>query len=357
MPSDDEDLAAVLEQGGLSPYQAAAFVALLDLGAASARTIAQASGVPDPRIYDVLRDLEAAGYVETYEQDRLHARVSDLDRITDDLSARAERFAWASDAVEERYERPHTGLGEARIVGRFETVFDHARGAIEGATDRVQASLTPEEFTDLEPALAAAIDRGVDVRLSLHGDEDSLPAAETLEAACTEARYRPLPSPFVVLVDRSELCFVPHTDSINEYGVIVDDRTHAYVFHWFFALCLWDVWEVHYSGRPTEPPITYAGLRECLRDLEPAIESGGTLFVTVEGRRTDTGEDCSIVGRVVDCTYTTQSTHAGADPTIAAYAGQATLIVATDDGEVRVGGWGAIVEEVEATRITVEAIE
>ncbi|ADJ14820.1 TrmB family transcriptional regulator [Halalkalicoccus jeotgali] len=357
MSGDEGDLGTILEEGGLSPYQAAAFVALLDLGSASARTIARASDVPDPRIYDVLRDLEADGYVETYEQDRLHARVSDLDRITDRLAARAERFAWASEEVTERYERPHAEIGEARIVGRFETVFDHARGAIERATDRVQASLTPEEFADLEPALAAAIDRGVDIQLSIHGNEDSMPATGTLAGACTEARYRPLPAPFVVLVDRSELCFVPHSDSINEYGVIVDDRTHAYVFHWFFTLCLWDVWEVHYSGRANEPPITYAGLRECLRAIEPELDAGRTVLVTVEGRWTDTGEGCSIVGQALECTYTTQSANVRVDPTIAAYAGRATLTVTTDDGPVSVGGWGATVEDAEVNRITVESIE
>lgn len=352
----DDDLAAVLEEGGLSPYQAAAFVALLDLGAASARTIARASDVPDPRIYDVLRDLEAAGYVETYEQERLHARVSDLDRIQSDLTSRAERFSWASEEVEDRFERPQTDLGHARIVGRFETVRDHARGAIDDATDRIQASLTPEELSTLEPALAAAFDRGVDVRLSLHGEQGSLPDPESLSGVCTEARYRPLPAPFVVLVDRTETCFVPHTDSINEYGVIVDDRTHTYVFHWYFSLCLWDLWEVHYSGRPSDPPITYVDIRECLRDIEAVLDDH-TVYVAVEGRWTATGEDCSLVGEATDCTYTTQSARTGTDSTIAAYAGQATLTVRTDDALYRVGGWGAVVEDVEATRITVEAVE
>jgi hypothetical protein len=39
--------------------------------------------------------------------------------------------------------------------------------------------------------------------------------------------------------------------------------------------------------------------------------------------------------------------------TIASYGGQVGLIVETDDGPVEVGGWGAMVEAVEAHRITV----
>ena len=54
---DTDELHAVLEEAGLSPYQADAYVTLLALGSASASEIATASGVPQPRIYDVLRGL------------------------------------------------------------------------------------------------------------------------------------------------------------------------------------------------------------------------------------------------------------------------------------------------------------
>lgn len=51
---DTDELYAVLEEAGLSPYQADAYAALLELGSASASEIATTSGVPQPRIYDVL---------------------------------------------------------------------------------------------------------------------------------------------------------------------------------------------------------------------------------------------------------------------------------------------------------------
>ncbi len=68
---DDSELTDVLEDAGLSPYQAEAYDALLQLGAASATELADACAVPTARIYDVLRDLETKGYIETYEQDSL----------------------------------------------------------------------------------------------------------------------------------------------------------------------------------------------------------------------------------------------------------------------------------------------
>jgi DNA-binding MarR family transcriptional regulator len=62
---DTDELHAVLEEAGLSPYQADAYETLLELGSASASEIATTSGVPQPRIYDVLRGLEDDGYVTT----------------------------------------------------------------------------------------------------------------------------------------------------------------------------------------------------------------------------------------------------------------------------------------------------
>ena len=65
-PVNRSELISALRDAGLSPYQADAYVTILEVGAAPVTDIAEASGVPDPRIYDVLRDLEAEGYIELY---------------------------------------------------------------------------------------------------------------------------------------------------------------------------------------------------------------------------------------------------------------------------------------------------
>jgi len=229
-------LRSTLEDAGLSPYQAEAYVTVLDLGAASATTVAEASGVPDPRIYDVVRGLADQGYVETYERGSLHVRAHSPADVLSDLRSRAARFVDAADEIERRWERTPPASNEASIVTRFETVLDRARGFLREAEFQAQLSLLPEQFADLRPTLETAHERGVKVRLSIHtgpdaGDPADRPDAETLARACTEARHRPLPAPFIVLVDRTRTCFGPHTASVNQYGVVVDDRTHAYVFH------------------------------------------------------------------------------------------------------------------------------
>lgn len=357
---DGDQLIEILEDAGLSPYQADAFVTLLRLGSASATDLAQASDVPDPRIYDVLRGLEEKGYIETYEQDSLHARAHDPADVLADLRSRANRFETAADEIEDRWSRPDIEEHKVSIVKRLDTVLTRADELIRSATNQVQIGLTPAQFHDLSDALTSAYESGVDVKVCLFPittSEPDIPSAESLANACTEARYRNIPSPFVALVDRSWTCFSPHGDSTNEYGVIVNDRTHTYVFHWYFLTCLWEVHDVLYSARESEPPITYVDLRQCLQDVEPLLEDGVDVAATVHGFETDTGREITRRGTITDITYAGHSTTGVSSTPLFHLAGKASLTLEAENGTFTVGGWGAMIEDYEATRITIEAIE
>ena len=354
-----EELTATLEDAGLSPYQADAYVTVLELGSAPVTRVAEASGVPDPRIYDVLRDLESTGYIETYEQESLYARANSLETIIDDLNSRASRFTAATEEIERRWNEPSVEQSTVSIVTRFETVIKNADEFIREAESQVNVSLGVDDFDRLRPALREATDRGVRVNLSIHtpeGGEAALPDPEELSDVCSEARHRRLPSPFAVIVDRTKTCFAPHAGSTNEYGVLVDDRTHTYVFHWYFLTTQWDTWEPIYSSIDDEPPIEYVDIRYCVRDVAPLLRDGATVRIRVEGADTESGADRVVDGVLSDVLVTGRRDAADAEG-IASYGGQVALVVETDDGTVEVGGWGAMVEAVEAHRITVVSVD
>ncbi len=357
---DTDDLLETLEDAGLSPYQASAYVTVLELGASPATDVAKASAVPDPRIYDVLRDLEAAGYIETYDQGSLHARAHSPSDVLSDLRSRANRFETAAEEIEARWQRPAMDEHNVSIVKRFETVLARADELIRSANSQVQVGATPAEYDALSDALETAVDNGVDVRLCLFPETDetpTVPDTDDLAVTCTEARIRTIPSPFLALIDRSWTCFAPHRESANEYGVLVDDRAHAYVFNWYFLTCLWEVHETIYSDRSTEPPMTFVDIRRCIRELEPLLEHGATAQVRVTGFATETGQSRTIEGTITDLTYGGVNT-ASPEPTpLSGLSGKASLTVDTDDGPVTVGGWGAMLETLEATEIVVESID
>lgn len=356
---DTDELKDVLADAGLSPYQVEAYVTILELGSAAATEVAEASEVPDPRIYDVLRDLESNGYVETYEQDSLHVRAHDPAEVLADLRSRAERYAEAAEEIEERWNQPAMADHQVSIVKRFETVLERAREAIRSATTQVEVSVTPEQFERLAPALASAYEAGAEVKVSIHtapGESWSLPDESAFEGVCTEVRHRPLPAPFVLLADRTHTCFAPHDDAVHEYGVLVSDHAHAYVFHWFFQTCLWGAYDTLYSTRTDGPPLQYTDVRECVRYVEPILNEGGEIDVRVEGHDTTTGELVEFEGQLVDACYGGISTRDAERLPLAELAGQVYLTIATPDGEVTGGGWGAMLEDIELARIVIERL-
>jgi len=358
---ETEDLRDVLAEAGLSPYRIAAYLAVLEHGSAPATEIAAAAEVPDPRIYDVLRDLERDGYVDTYEQGTLRARARDPSEVLADLHERAERFEEAATEIERRWQRPPppTEGHDASVVSRFGTVLEGARRAIREATDQVQVSVTPTQFANLRTSLETARTNGANVRLSVNTDPqepETLPTSEALAATCSEARYRPLPAPFLAITDRTTACFAPHPEAADRYGVLIEDRTHAYVFHWYFLSCLWEVFEVCHIDRATEPPIEYVDVRQCIRELEPELETGAEITARIEGRDTATGEPVSLRGRITDVCYAGDPVEGRAIPLIR-LAGRATIVLDTGTETHEIGGWGAILEPIEATRVTISRIE
>ncbi|WP_158059078.1 TrmB family transcriptional regulator [Halorussus halophilus] len=355
---ETEELQAALESAGLSQYQSDAYVAVLELGKASAVEIADACSVPQARIYDVLRDLETDGYIETYEQDSLHARANDPGDVLANIRGQAATLAAAAEEIEERWERPPVDDHMVSIVNRFETVLDRARTLVAEAENEVQIALSPAEFEELRPALAAAHDNDAVVKVSIHAaDESDLPDDDALSGTVTQMRHRTLPSPFLALVDRTQACFAPQAHSVNQYGVLVDDYSLTYVFHWFFLTSLWEVWDVIVSERSEDPPILYTNIRQCVRDIEPLLADGATIEVSVRGYETGTGVRQNVSGTITEATYAGVSTASGEHIPLAQLAGQVSLHLADGDEDWTIGGWGAFVEDVEATRITVESIQ
>ncbi|MGQ3413633.1 TrmB family transcriptional regulator sugar-binding domain-containing protein [Natrinema sp. LN54] len=351
------ELSTTLEEAGLSPYQAEAYVTLLELGSASASEIASASSVPQPRIYDILRALADQGFVTVYERDHFYARVNDPSDALSSLRTTINRYESAIDEIEARYESPEISDSTVSLVQQFRTVLDHARDQIERADDHIQLAATPDQFTTLQPLLRAAYERGVHVQLSLFLPEDeSLPFDESIfEGVCTDVRGRNLPGPFLLLVDRQRACYATHNRLSHDYGVLIDDYNTAYVFHWYYLTRLWEVYETLYSDRPTEPPYSYVEITDCIRSIEPLLQEGATITGCVDGEFTDTGRDCELDGQFIDIGYTaSRPDDAGSLLKLAA---EARVQFETEDGVYTVGGRGAFVEDIAGKRFTIENID
>ena len=355
---DTDELHAVLEDAGLSPYQADAYATLLELGSASASEIATTSGVPQPRIYDVLRGLEDDGYVTTYDRDRLYARANDPSKALSGLRGAIERYETAIGEIASRYQASELDEGDVSLVRRFRTVFEHARGVIETASDHIQLAATPDQFRKLHGELSAAHERGVHVQLSLRvpPDEDLPLDRSEFEGVCTEVRRRDLRGPFLLLADRKRACYATQSGLVDEYGVLLDDYTTAYVFHWYYLTRLWEVYEEIYTDRRKQPPYSFVDITGCIRAVEPLLDEGATVTGRIEGEFVRTGRECAISGEFVAVEYTGSRTDE-APASLLELAAEARIRFETDDGSYTVGGRGAHIEDIAATRYIVERID
>lgn len=353
---DEEELRDAIENTGMTQYQASAYLALLELGAASAADIAEASGVPGPRIYDVLRDLENRGHVELYKQGSLHARIHDPSTILETFDQRVEQFKRAKESVEERWQQPDLQNYAVSIVKRRETAYERAAQAIEQANNQVKLCLDAQELGRFAEPLETAYENDVYVKLCLATEEEPTNGQEDFIGRCTEARHRYLPAPFLAIIDRETVCFAPQEHSRNQYGVIVHETTHAYVFNVFFKTSLWEQWEQIYQDDVARLGRVYVDIRQCVYDVESLIDGGASVWATVRGKSIENGESMTVSGKIA-------GTEFDAGPNLDERVkyplmdGIASLAIETEDGTITAGGWGAMLEDIEATRVTIDRVE
>jgi sugar-specific transcriptional regulator TrmB len=355
---DTTDLKTGLREAGLTEYQIDAYVTLLGLGSSAATEIAKQADIPRTRIYDVLDELEQAGYIETFEQDSLHARAREPTEVFEELQQRAQTLQRTAEEIRHRWQEAGVGGHRVSFVKRFETVFERATDAIESAENHIRLSVTPDEFERLRPALAAAFDRGVIVHVSVHTQpqrEDLLPDDDAFTGSVTEVRHRDLPAPFVLIVDRELSCYAVSRPG-DQFGAIFEDDELSYVFRWYFLAALWESWPTVYSVQTSSLPVEYVDLRDCIHDIVPLLREGTQIKATVEGSTTGTKDEQTLEGTIVDVAFADRNPNDTDTIALSQLAGRAALILDTGDREISVGGWGAVVEEFEAQRIRLEAI-
>ncbi len=355
---DTDTLRSALEQTGLTQYEADAYIALVELGSATAVEIAEGSDVPQSRIYDVVRELESKGYVETYEEGTLRARTTDPDELIETMGAQATLMTDAAAEIESRWEEPPAEDHTVSVVKRFQTVLDHARDRIANAKYEVEVVVTLNQFESLCDELAAAYDRGVIVKVAIArapGSSDIEDPDALFDGVATEVRVRQLPTAFLVLADRTEVCFAPtaRLPRNEQYGILVEDYTLSQMFDYYYQTAVWEAWDVIYTTRTDEWPKTYTDIRNCLDDIAPLVEAGNTVYASIVGTYRVSGEDADLVGRITDVNYIRDES----TPTLASFVEPANLVLETDSRSYEIGGRGALLEDVEAYRIDIEGVD
>jgi sugar-specific transcriptional regulator TrmB len=371
---DTTELVETLKEAGLSPYQAAAYVTLLDSGTLSAQELAVQSDVPRPRIYDVLEALEGQGYVVTYDRDQLYAEALDPEAGVAPIQSRIERFRSATAEIKSRWRAPEGEYVDIGVVKRFRTVLQHTTDRIVSADHQILVVASYKQFLELEAALKSARQRGVFVQVSLHSvsDEqfDRMDRSQ-FDHAASEVRIADSPcmyEPFLAIIDGTQVSFAPFSrdtatrtstadsESALQYGVLATDPIFAYVFEWYFLAALWEPSDPVFTSNSDSPPMEFVDIREVIRAVDPLLRDGATVRATVHGRRVVGGRQVRLDGTIVSVASDRSASPEGS-PMTSIMTRQATVVLQADDDEVSIGGRGAYTEDIEATRVIITDVE
>ncbi|MDS0282717.1 TrmB family transcriptional regulator [Haloarcula onubensis] len=351
---DRDTLKQALENADLTAYEAEAYLTLVDYGRLPAVDVAKKSGVPTSQVYDTLRSLESKGFVDTIDQDRLHAEPADPVDILTHLRERGELFTEAAEELEDRWEQPDLKDHRVGVVKHADTVLEHVRNRVRETDVAVEVALTADQFESLRTALYSAAKRGVIVHVAIYYESDLTERSEAWDLSRTnlEVRVVKIPGPFIAVLDRSRTYFAPNSRAAENYGILINDNILSFINHWYYQTCLWYPWPPLVGDQDRPKP--YISLKEFIRDISALHHDGGNVAVTVSGIDVAADEFRTVTGTVTDIYYPDAVTDDS--PSLEQLSTYAVVTLDTGDEQLTVGGWGAVFEDIEAQKITLEAI-
>ena len=204
------DDAGLFDTLGLTEYEATALAALLRLGRTTAPDLAEATGIPKARIYDVLDSLSDAGYLKVIpgrpKEYQPHDPETLLERARENKRQELETFERELDEARDSFLATfESATEEHRDVRPAEELFhvvdvgdpsESETRRLYHEADREAYVLTKSfEYLDaVSPSLEAALDRGVAVR-ALFYHPDLLDERERrVQESVTETLREELPS-------------------------------------------------------------------------------------------------------------------------------------------------------------------
>lgn len=165
MPTESEAI-ELLEELGLTEYEARCFVALSRVETASAKEISDLSEVPRSRVYDVVERLHRRGLVDVQQSDPREFRALPPEKALQVLRDHHDRtLSEVGDALEDLERSDDLEESGAWAISDHEHVTDRIETLLGQADDEAYLLVTDESAMerDVRSALAAASDRGVDV--------------------------------------------------------------------------------------------------------------------------------------------------------------------------------------------------
>lgn len=352
---ENQEILDRLQDLGLTEYQSRGYLAAVNLGTSRPRKLAETADIPQPRIYDVISDLEEFGFVEVQERSGGKEVVAPppsgvlelfRDRQVQELTETVETVAADLEALHDREERFEDFV---TMVGTWESALRHMRRVIDSAEWWLTLAVSLETYDTLVEHVRDAVDRGVTVLIAVHRNgTGSVAEAEFLDSL--EVRTRPL-ADTMVLADRRYGVFSsrsPHRD--DESYIVTQDTNLVFLFQNYFHN-FWTGSETIQSDG--EFPRRYLDPWRAIIDVRDELDAGADLYASVSGYHNTLRRSGRWEGPIVD--------HEISGPVPADYSvvipAKAALFVDVDGAVSEVGGRKATLADIAADGIEVDRLD
>ena len=168
----NKDLVRSVQELGLSEYEAKAYLALLDESPASGYKVAQNSGVPRSKIYEVLNGLVRRGVVLVNHGEPVQYAPLSPKELVDRRRHEMEQSVDVAEKGLEQYVSNSISRGVIWDIAGRDEIFERAREIASRAERTILAEVWHEDASELREVLFEASTSGVDVEVVAYGEPE-----------------------------------------------------------------------------------------------------------------------------------------------------------------------------------------
>jgi sugar-specific transcriptional regulator TrmB len=155
---------------GFSPYEAKTYIGLVKEGPQTGYALSKATGVPQPKVYETLRRLEARGAALKLAGEPVRYVAVAPEQLLEAIGAEHARAVAEARVGLANLTTTHQGQWQGvQVFDELESAIHSAKEAIAAAHRRIYISAQGSELALLEGELSAAADRGVDLIILYFG--------------------------------------------------------------------------------------------------------------------------------------------------------------------------------------------
>lgn len=321
---------------GLSEKEIDAYLAVLEAGTATTRTVSAAADVSQSYVYEIAAELADRGLITIDEggsPTTLRARPP-----ADAVDALAAQLEGLEESLAAVYSAPPDDHGEFEVVHARQTARKRAERLVADATDEVFLAITDGAFETLAPAMADATERGVYVYCMLVAREprDPFESIETPGDYAVVLRTWDSPAPTFVIRDMSAGLLGSHAVLEGRhdegYAFLFSHPEVAGSFHGNMLSNIWPMGEEAFVAEPPPLPATFEHVPNAVTTVAIHRRAGTSLVADVDALDLRTEER-----RTLEQVPVREARQSVVEPANTSFPIENSLVVETEEGLVSVG--------------------